>query len=159
MVFLKRIKELYRLIILLLIVLILYLFDVLKWNKFIGFEKVQKEITSEMEIFGLANKLFGDKMMLLYNDELATNSFVSESIEYGNGYIVYQKEPYLISNFCGSVVKIKENEITISTIDGLIVFSMLKDIRVRLYQKIEIGTKLALLLNCGDEYYYYFEEN
>ena len=155
----KGIKELYRLIVLLLLVLVLYLFDILKWNKFIGFQKVQQEIKGEIEIFNLANKLFGDKMMLLYNDDLVTNSNINNIYEYGSGYLVYQNEPYLISDLCGSVVKISNNKITISTIDGFVIFSMLKDVKVNLYEKVEVGTKLALLFDSGDEYYYYFEEN
>lgn len=158
-VLLKGIKELYRLIVLLLLVLVLYLFDILKWNKFIGFQKVQQEIKGEIEIFNLANKLFGDKMMLLYNDDLVTNSNINNIYEYGSGYLVYQNEPYLISDLCGSVVKISNNKITISTIDGFVIFSMLKDVKVNLYEKVEVGTKLALLFDSGDEYYYYFEEN
>lgn len=155
----KGIKELYRLIILLLLVLVLYLFDILKWNKFIGFQKVQQEIKGEIEIFNLANKLFGDKMMLLYNDDLVTNSNINNVYEYGSGYLVYQNEPYLISDLCGSVVKITNNKLTVSTIDGFVIFSMLKDVKVNLYEKVEVGTKLALLFDSGDEYYYYFEEN
>lgn len=158
-VLLKGIKELYRLIILLLLVLVLYLFDILKWNKFIGFQKVQQEIKGEIEIFNLANKLFGDKMMLLYNDDLVTNSNINNVYEYGSGYLVYQNEPYLISDLCGSVVKITNNKLTVSTIDGFVIFSMLKDVKVNLYEKVEVGTKLALLFDSGDEYYYYFEEN
>ena len=77
---------------LLLVVLALYLMDNTKLSKYIGFKKVQENIKSDINIFGLAEGFFGNKIYTLYNTDLTTNNHIIKEFKSGNGSYVYIEE-------------------------------------------------------------------
>lgn len=146
-----------NLVSLLLVVLALYLLDNTKLNKYIGYSKVKEYIQEDMDIFGAANDLFGKKILLFYElDSFVSTPIISKE-KYGNGYVVYQYDECLYSQYVGSVIRVDFNSgnysILISNINGNILISNIKKLFVKLYQKIEAGTLIGLI----DEYYYYEE--
>ena len=140
---------------LLLTVLALYLLDNTRLNKYIGYEKVQESIKKDINIFGLAKGFFGDGLLSFYNGTSSVSSNVIKEEKYGNGYLVYQTDEMLYSSVLGTVVSIENKNglytVVISKVDGNILFSNLKMVNVKLYQKIEMDTLIGIV----DGYYYY----
>jgi hypothetical protein len=140
---------------LLLIVLALYLLDNTRLKKYIGYNKVREEIKKDINIFGLAKGFFGNELLKLYNVTPNVSTNVISQEKYGDGYIVYQTDVMLYSTFLGSVTKIENNgglyTVVISRDDGNVLYSNLKMIYVKLYQKIEADTLIGII----DGYYYY----
>lgn len=142
---------------LLLVVLALYLLDNTRLNKYIGYNKVKEYIKEDINIFGAAKGFFGNSLLNLYNLESNVSSTVIGEEKYKNGYIVYQSDNFLYSDFFGSVIKIEKNKdmysIVISREIGNVYLSNIKDLYVNLYQKIEADTLIGII----DGYYYYEE--
>lgn len=154
MIIIKR-KNLRNLFCLLLVVLALYLLDNTRLSKYIGYEKVQENIKKEINVFGIAEGFFGNKMFLFYNtDTSVSNTIISEE-ESGNGYIVFVEENYLYSTFLGTVTSIKKEgkfySVVISKVSGNVLYSNLNSVCVKLYEKIEVDT----LIGSIDGFYYY----
>ena len=142
---------------LLLVVLALYLLDNTRLNKYIGYNKVQEEIKKDINVFALAKGFFGDKLLNFYNTTSSVSTSIISEEKFGNGYVVYQSDERLFATFLGTVINIKNNDglytVVISKLDGNIMVSNLKNINVKLYQKIEADTLIGII----DGYYYYEE--
>ena len=142
---------------LLLIVLALYLLDNTKLKKYIGYHKVKEYIKEDMDIFSTAKGLFGKEILSFYNLDSSVSTPIISKEKYLNGYLVYQYDNHLYSEFVGSVIEIDYTNnvysIVISGLSGNVLISNIKDLNVKLYQKIEAGTLVGMI----DQYYYYEE--
>lgn len=142
---------------LLLAVLALYLMDNTKLKKYIGFEKVQENIKKDINIFGLAEGLFGNKIYTLYNTELTTNNNIIKEFKIGNGCYIYIEENVLYSTFLATVINVEKNDsyytVTLSKPNGNIKISRLIECDLNVYQKVEVNTILGIV----DGFYYYEE--
>ena len=142
---------------LLLVVLSLYLLDNTKLNRYIGYKKVKEYIKTDINVFALGKGFFGDKLFDFYNAEQSVSSTVIKVEVIGNKTIIYQSDNHLYSTFIGSVMSIKKYDDSYSILVGMtdknILISNLKEVYVKLYQKIEADTLIGMI----DEWYYYEE--
>lgn len=138
-----------------MVVLALYLLDNTKLNKYIGYGKVKEYIKTDINVFGLGKRFFGDDIFMLYNTEISVNSNIVKEVKHGNQSIVYLSSDLLYSTFIGSVLKVEKNgelySVVIATSTSNIKISNIKILDVRLFQKIEIDTLIGIV----DGFYYY----
>lgn len=154
---LKR-NNLRNLFSLLLATLSLYLLDNTRLNKYIGYEKVKEYMKEDINVFGLAKGIFGSEMFSLYNLESTVSNTVIKEVEYGKGTIVYISSDKLYSTYIGTVINVSKTDdfysVTIAKANEKITIKYLKEVNVKIYQKIEADTLIGYV-----DGYYYYEKN